>query len=171
MEIDYFTEIREGNVIDSVSGVPDLSGVPNVGANFLIFIDEFFPIGRDKEQVLRAIAERVSDNMQANDRIAIVAWNGDGIETISSWTSSVDEAFVANTDNWPTKPVEFEGTVYPNYSLCVDISTRGAQREMIFPSVMAIVTPVLVGLVFDVGGVMGMTSSPMNRAPLSISEL
>ena len=95
VEIDYFTEIREGNVIDSASGVPDLSGVPNVGANFLIFIDEFFPIGRDKEQVLRAIAERVGDNMQSNDRIAIVAWNGEGIETIIDWTSSVDEASAA----------------------------------------------------------------------------
>ncbi len=93
--IDYFTEIREGNVIDSASGVPDLSGVPNVGANFLIFIDEFFPIGRDKEQVLRAIAERIGDNMEANDRIAIVAWNGEGIETTIDWTSSVDEASAA----------------------------------------------------------------------------
>ena len=92
VEIDYFTEIREGNVIDSASGVPDLSGIPNVGANFLIFIDEFFPIGRDKQQVLNAIATRINDNMQSNDRVAIVAWNGEGIETIIDWTSSVDEA-------------------------------------------------------------------------------
>ncbi len=67
-----------------------------------------------------------------------------------------DDAFVADPDNWPRKPVDFEGTQYPNYSLCVDISTRGAQREMVIPSLMAIASPVLVGLVLDVGGVMGL---------------
>jgi H(+)-translocating pyrophosphatase len=67
-----------------------------------------------------------------------------------------DEAFIADPHNWPNKPVQFEGSPYPNYALCVDISTRGAQREMIIPSMMAIATPVLVGLVFDVGGVMGL---------------
>ncbi len=67
-----------------------------------------------------------------------------------------DDAFVADPDNWPRKPVDFEGTQYPNYALCVDISTRGAQKEMVIPSLLAIATPVLVGLVLDVGGVMGL---------------
>jgi K(+)-stimulated pyrophosphate-energized sodium pump len=67
-----------------------------------------------------------------------------------------DEAFVADPDNWPNRPVEFEGESIPNYSLCVDISTAGAQREMVIPSLMAIATPVLVGLVLDVSGVMGL---------------
>ncbi len=67
-----------------------------------------------------------------------------------------DDAFVRDPDNWPRKPVDFEGTQYPNYSLCVDISTKGAQREMVIPSLMAIVTPVIVGLLLDVGGVMGL---------------
>ncbi len=67
-----------------------------------------------------------------------------------------DDAFVADPDNWPRRPIEFEGSPYPNYSLCVDISTKGAQREMVVPSVLAIVTPVIVGLLFDVSGVMGL---------------
>jgi inorganic pyrophosphatase/K(+)-stimulated pyrophosphate-energized sodium pump len=67
-----------------------------------------------------------------------------------------DEAFVADPDNWPRKPVEYEGARYPNYAECVAISTRGAQHEMIVPSLMAIVTPVVVGLILDVGGVMGL---------------
>jgi len=67
-----------------------------------------------------------------------------------------DEAFVADPDNWPRKPVEYEGMRFPNYALCVEISTRGAQREMIVPSLIAIVTPVFVGLVLGVGGVMGL---------------
>ena len=47
-----------------------------------------------------------------------------------------------------------EGT--PDYARCVEISTRGAQREMLFPSLLAIVVPVAVGLVFGVAGVMGL---------------
>ena len=47
-----------------------------------------------------------------------------------------------------------EGT--PDYARCVEISTRGAQREMLFPSLLAIIVPVVVGLVFGVAGVMGL---------------
>ena len=47
-----------------------------------------------------------------------------------------------------------EGT--PDYARCVEISTRGAQREMMFPSLLAIVVPLAVGLVFGVAGVMGL---------------
>ncbi|MDR2562522.1 MAG: sodium-translocating pyrophosphatase [Prevotellaceae bacterium] len=47
-----------------------------------------------------------------------------------------------------------EGT--PDYARCVEISTKGAQREMLFPSILAIVVPVLVGLIFGVSGVMGL---------------
>ena len=47
-----------------------------------------------------------------------------------------------------------EGT--PDYARCVAISTRGAQREMLFPSLLAIAVPVVVGLVFGVAGVMGL---------------
>lgn len=44
----------------------------------------------------------------------------------------------------------------PDYARCVEISTRGAQREMLLPSLLAIVAPVVVGLVFGVAGVMGL---------------
>jgi len=47
-----------------------------------------------------------------------------------------------------------EGT--PDYARCVEISTRGAQREMLLPSLLAIAVPVVVGLVFGVAGVMGL---------------
>ncbi|MCL2000102.1 MAG: sodium-translocating pyrophosphatase, partial [Planctomycetes bacterium] len=49
-----------------------------------------------------------------------------------------------------------EGTARPDYARCVAISTKGAQREMIVPSLAAIVVPVLVGLVLGVPGVMGL---------------
>ncbi len=49
-----------------------------------------------------------------------------------------------------------EGKATPDYARCVEISTRGAQREMLFPSILAIVVPVVVGFVFGVAGVMGL---------------
>ena len=44
----------------------------------------------------------------------------------------------------------------PDYARCVEISTLGAQREMIFPSLIAIAVPVLTGLCLGVAGVMGL---------------
>ena len=50
----------------------------------------------------------------------------------------------------------FEGTGTPDYARCVEISTKGAQREMLLPSILAILAPVITGLVFGVAGVMGL---------------
>lgn len=48
------------------------------------------------------------------------------------------------------------GEAEPDYARCVQISTKGAQREMVFPSLMAILVPIVVGLVFGVPGVIGL---------------
>ncbi len=49
-----------------------------------------------------------------------------------------------------------EGTGKPDYARCVAISTAGAQKEMVLPSLLALIVPVLVGLVLGVPGVMGL---------------
>ena len=49
-----------------------------------------------------------------------------------------------------------EGKGTPDYSRCVEISTRSAQHEMIFPSLLAIAIPIVVGVVLGVAGVMGL---------------
>ena len=49
-----------------------------------------------------------------------------------------------------------EGKGTPDYGRCVEISTRSAQREMIFPSLLAIAIPIVVGIVLGVAGVMGL---------------
>jgi len=49
-----------------------------------------------------------------------------------------------------------EGTGTPDYSRCVEISTRSAQKEMIFPSLLAIAIPIVVGCLLGVAGVMGL---------------
>ena len=49
-----------------------------------------------------------------------------------------------------------EGTGTPDYGRCVEISTRAAQHEMIIPSVLAIIIPIIVGCVLGVAGVLGL---------------
>ena len=53
-------------------------------------------------------------------------------------------------------PGILEGTAEPDYARCVSISTKAAQREMLFPSLLAIVIPIGVGMVLGVAGVMGL---------------
>ncbi len=53
-------------------------------------------------------------------------------------------------------PGILEGTATPEYAKCVAISTRGAQREMLLPSLLAIIVPIAVGIVFGVAGVVGL---------------
>ena len=48
------------------------------------------------------------------------------------------------------------GEAKPDYARCVEISTKAAQREMIGPSLLAIIVPVLIGVVFGVAGVLGL---------------
>ena len=53
-------------------------------------------------------------------------------------------------------PGILEGTATPEYAKCVEISTKGAQKEMMLPSLIAIAVPIIVGLVFGVAGVIGL---------------
>ena len=48
------------------------------------------------------------------------------------------------------------GESEPDYERCVAISTQGAQREMVFPSLLAIIAPIATGLIFGVSGVVGL---------------
>ena len=49
-----------------------------------------------------------------------------------------------------------EGKATPDYGRCVEISTRSAQREMIVPSLLAIIIPIVVGVLLGVAGVLGL---------------
>ena len=53
-------------------------------------------------------------------------------------------------------PGILEGKATPDYGSCVEISTRAAQREMIFPSLLAIAIPIIVGIILGVAGVLGL---------------
>ena len=57
---------------------------------------------------------------------------------------------------WPKEQIEVDGVQYPNYGRCVEISTASAQKEMVMPAILAIGTPIVVGLILGIGGVMGL---------------
>ncbi len=72
----------------------------------------------------------------------------------------MSEADIANPTKWPYS-VEADGHRYPDYANCVAISTAGAQKEMIVPSLMAVIVPIVIGLVLGVPGVMGMLAGAL----------
>jgi len=53
-------------------------------------------------------------------------------------------------------PGIMEGKATPEYAKCVEISTKGAQKEMLLPSLLAIIVPVTVGIILGVAGVIGL---------------
>jgi K(+)-stimulated pyrophosphate-energized sodium pump len=57
-----------------------------------------------------------------------------------------------------------EGTAKPDYARCVDISTRGAQGELLKPAIIALLSPVIIGLLFGVGGIMGLLAGGLTSA-------
>jgi len=88
--IEYFTEVRNGDYVHTVerySSQGVVAGEPS-GTSFLVFIDEFFALDEDKKKVLTALRQRVENReWRSVDRVAIVAWNGQGIDVITDWTT------------------------------------------------------------------------------------
>ncbi len=75
-------------------------------------------------------------------------------------SQGMSEADIADPLKWPYS-VENAGKQYPDYANCVAISTAGAQREMVVPSLMAVIVPIVVGLVLGVAGTMGMLAGAL----------
>jgi H(+)-translocating pyrophosphatase len=67
---------------------------------------------------------------------------------------------IADPLKWPYQ-VTSGGKEYPDYGSCVAISTASAQREMVLPSLMAVVVPILIGLILGVAGVMGLLAGTL----------
>ncbi len=55
-----------------------------------------------------------------------------------------------------------EGKAVPDYSRCIEISTRSALKEMVFPSLLAIAIPIIVAIILGVAGVMGLLVGGMS---------
>ena len=74
--------------------------------------------------------------------------------------NGMSEADVSDPMKWPYQ-VEVDGKQYPDYARCVAISTGGALKEMVLPSLLAVVVPILIGLLLGVPGVMGMLAGTL----------
>ncbi|MEQ9453909.1 MAG: sodium/proton-translocating pyrophosphatase [Phycisphaeraceae bacterium] len=70
------------------------------------------------------------------------------------------EAQIADPNQWPDT-TQFEGKQYPDYASCVSISTTGALREMVMPSLLAFFTPIATGLILGVPGTMGLLAGTL----------
>ena len=90
--IDYFTEIEEGRALarpagQAVAGVPNLEPDAPVGTSFLLFIDDFFTIKRDRDRVLDRL-EKDLTQLGPADRVAAVSFDGKRVDMLTTWTSS-----------------------------------------------------------------------------------
>ncbi len=91
--IEFFNEVRAGIAIDkedSGSSVPGVAPGHPVGTSYLVFVDSFFTLPRDRDTVIDALAEDLG-LLAPEDRVAVVSWNGRTPEMISSWSQSQTE--------------------------------------------------------------------------------
>jgi VWFA-related protein len=88
--ISFFSEVRGG---DAIAGGGEVSEWPSVvpgepvGTSYLVFVDEFFTVAADRRRVLRQFADELAF-LGPEDRMALVAWNGSGLEMLTSWSQS-----------------------------------------------------------------------------------
>ena len=72
----------------------------------------------------------------------------------------MSEEDLADVSKWPEK-IDVDGHEYPDYENCVAISTGRALHEMIAPSVLAVVVPIVTGLILGVAAVMGLLAGTL----------
>lgn len=87
--IEYFSEIDEGIIqdageIEAVAPGGLEAGEP-VATSYLLFIDEFFSITRDRDRLIDRLIDQVS-SMGPEDRMAVVRYDGKQLERLSGWT-------------------------------------------------------------------------------------
>ena len=96
LPIQYFTEVRGGDAIEGPADEPVIPGVPQlapgtpVGTSYLVFIDDFYPLQRDRDKVIERISADLG-RLGPEDRMAVVAYDGLRLEMLSSWSQSVPE--------------------------------------------------------------------------------
>jgi len=102
--IDYFAEVVGGRVGEGGPGQAPATAVPPaaspgepLGVSWLVFIDDYFSIQRDRNQVLEALSKQLG-HLGPADRMAVVAWDGKRLSMLSTWSNSdraLERAFAA----------------------------------------------------------------------------
>lgn len=90
--IEYFTEVFGGQAVlpeagSAAQGVPAVSPGKPVGTSYLVFIDEYFTVVRDRNRVLRGLKDQLN-LMAPEDRMAVVAFDGHQLDMLATWSQS-----------------------------------------------------------------------------------
>jgi len=91
--IDFFTEVVGGVVAGATAAAPAAAppaaepGQP-LGVSWLIFVDDFFSVERDRNKVLESLGTQIA-LLGPADRMALVAWDGHKLSMLSSWSNSI----------------------------------------------------------------------------------
>ncbi len=93
--IDFFTEVVDGaakaRAAGGAPGVPGFSPEEPVGIAFLIFVDDAFSIEADRNRVLDGLGDGLAPHFGPADRVAVVAFDGARMETLTPWTNSLHD--------------------------------------------------------------------------------
>jgi len=97
--IAFFDEVREGRVV-AAEGTADRAGAPArpaalaageaAPASYLVFVDDYFGVPRDRNLVLDRLADQLSA-LGPGDRVAAVAFDGDRLDLLFGWTGDREE--------------------------------------------------------------------------------
>ncbi len=97
--IDYFSEVRDGVVLpekpraEAAGGIADPAdpeALERRSTNFLVFIDDVFSIGAQRDLVLENLGEQLA-LIHPEDQVAVMSFDGSDVERLSGWTSSAAE--------------------------------------------------------------------------------
>ena len=143
--IEMFTEVRDGRAISGSPGLRSAT-VPSatlpafpagevVPTWFLVFVDDYFSLPNRRDQVLRRLRQQL-DRLGPDDRMALVAYDGQRLELLSSWSGSERELeralrrFVARRQRDVLMELRLAGTgvVAPSASSASRDGSRSASR-------------------------------------------
>ncbi len=139
----YFEEVRMMFVEFLDRPQELINGIPAIDASFLDFVHHY-EIHLMNPWVIVGILLGV---------MAVFLFSGLTMNAVGRAAQKmVDEV----RRQFTADPDIMKGKSEPDYARCVHISTKGAQREMLIPSLIALLIPVFVGLIFGVPGVAGL---------------
>lgn len=92
MPIQFFTEVAGGTAIRTLTSedapAPAVLKGDAVQTSYLVFIDEFFGEKIDRDRTLRGMIDQLP-SLQKGDQMAIVAYDGKGVDMLSDWTGDI----------------------------------------------------------------------------------
>jgi VWFA-related protein len=96
--VEYFTEVRDGRAGGTAAGagapVPGIGPGEEIGTQYLVFIDDFFSLGAQRDVVLAALKKDLG-RLGPADRMSIVDWDGGRLARMADWSASRAELAAA----------------------------------------------------------------------------